>query len=151
MIRCLHLVLLLAIAPVCAAQSDGLANERRLATLEDQHVNQNNYNTEFDKTINDKIDVNQRIVQEHFANMERLQAAQDLEIQSLRDTQNIALFLGSLTPLALGLFYFWKGKSDAVRSKAIQAQELRIKALEELNSNPFRPGRHPHPHPQEVA
>ena len=127
--RVIQFVLLLSLAaPACAI--DNLLIERRLATLEDQHVNQDNYNHQFDVRVNEKLDTNQRATMDQLAALERAQTLQAATIQNLRDTQNIALFLASLTPLALGWFYFKKASADRKRNDAILATENRLEALE---------------------
>jgi hypothetical protein len=133
MIRWIQHVLLAALVAIAPpASADSIANERRLATLEEQHINQENYNRDFDRMSTARIDNIQRLLEERIADLKRDQASQDVKIESLRDTQNIALFLAGITPFVLGTwlgyFYFSKGRADVKRNQAILAIEKRLTA-----------------------
>lgn len=113
MTRWIHLALLVAsllLACAIAIADDPYSIERRLATLEEQHLNVDRYNASFDLRT-----------EAHFKLIEQAQAAQDLELKSLHDTQNILLFIASLSPMALSTYlswFYWQKGRDAARRKA---------------------------------
>jgi hypothetical protein len=121
MISCLPLVLLIGLSsPVRDSSVDA-----RLATLEDQHINQENYNREFDRTNSEKLELMERGTRQAYEQMAEQLRTQAVKIESLRDTQTVALFLAAAAPIILGWaqawFYFSKGRADRKRSAAIAA------------------------------